>query len=153
MRRSTHRPRRTPSRRERSGVFFRIQNKRASDVFRLEGLENWPEFEKGVDAVGHVALALYPRPYLPVSVALVASALGATKLRGCTKGLPITPAAARAKEAQIRGGVQGRSASDGSSMRSGASTASVGKQRSTRKERVQAATSIQRFTAWNLSCT
>ena len=44
MRCNTHRPRRIPSRRERSGVFFRVQNERACDVVGLEGLKDRPEF-------------------------------------------------------------------------------------------------------------
>ena len=47
---NSHRPRRTPSRRKRSDVFFRIQNERTGDIFGLEGLKDWPELQEGIDA-------------------------------------------------------------------------------------------------------
>ena len=52
MRRNSLRPRRTPIRRERSGVFFRVQDERARDVFRLKRLEDRPKLQQGIDAIG-----------------------------------------------------------------------------------------------------
>ena len=78
-----------------------------------------------------LAFALYPGPYLPVSVALVAGALGATTLGGRKKSSLITPAAARDKEAEIRGRAKGQPAASLEGESKGS-------------EMVQAATSIQR---------
>jgi len=94
-----------------------------------------------------LAFALYPGPYLPVSIALVAGALGATPLRVCKAGVPIKPAAARAKEAEIRGKnpskgggpIRGKNPA----MRVLPRAASGSKQRSTRVARVMVEVSIQ----------
>jgi len=85
-----------------------------------------------------LAFALYPGPYLPVSVALVAGALGATALGSCKKSSLITPTAAQDKEAEIRGTAKGQPAASSE----GESNAN---------EMVQAAKSIQRVTRGRLA--
>ena len=86
-----------------------------------------------------LAFALYPGPYLPVSVALVAGALGATtQLGSCKKRSLITPAAAQDKEADIRGTATGQPAASSEGESKGS-------------EMVQAAKSIQRVTRGRLA--
>ena len=100
-----------------------------------------------------LAIALCPGPYLPVSIALVAAALGAQTLRGCHPGVPITPTAARAQEAEIRGKAKktparvaktspgDASSSGGGGPKGVAHPAKLNK----RQKRDEAATTIQRF--------